>query len=217
LGDYREGIQQVEEASGIFKQLGLAEGEARCSMDLARLLYADNRLDAAQEVASRGIKLLSENGEHYQVCEVHRLLGIIYLSKGDRKKAVDHLQAAFEMASTSDWAQQLFWIHCDLARVLHDEGKYDETQAHVERAKSHALNHTYFLGHATKLQAELWYKQGKVEDARSEALRAIDVYERLGAARDVKGCSDLLRRIEGEAKKSHEPHDDDKVAGSDCG
>ena len=214
LGDYREGIQQVEEALGIFKQLGATVGEARCSMDLARLLYADNRLDAAQETASRGIHLLSENGQQYQVCEVHRLLGIIYHSKGDREKAVDHLQAAFEMASTSDWVQQSFLIHCDLARVLHDEGKYDEAQTHVERAKSHTLNHTYYLGHATKLQAELWHKQGKVEDARSEALRAVDMYERLGATRDVKGCSELLRRIEGEAEKSatpYEPHDDGEL------
>ena len=30
----------------------------------------------------------------------------------------------------------------------------------------------------------------------TEALRAADIYEKLGAARDVEGCRDLLRKIE---------------------
>jgi hypothetical protein len=33
-----------------------------------------------------------------------------------------------------------------------------------------------------ELQAQIWYKQDRLEEARSEALRAIDIYQKLGAA-----------------------------------
>ena len=208
---HKEGIQLVEEASEIFERLGNRVGQARCSMNLARLLYADSQLDAAGEAAFRAIDPLSEKGERNLVCELHCLLGQIYRSKGDREKVSNHLEIARRIASSFNWHQQLFRIHCDLARLSLDEGGFDDAQAHVERAKLHTLNHTYFLGHAMKLQAELWRGQGRLEEARSEALRAAEVYEKLGATKDLKKCSGLLRQIEEETNEpviSSEPADD---------
>jgi len=51
-----------------------------------------------------------------------------------------------------------------------------------------------------ELQATVWYKQDRVEEARAEALRAVDVYEKLGAARDLERCRELLQRIEKKMK-----------------
>ena len=208
---YKEGIQLVGEASEIFERFGNRVGQARCSMSLARLLYADNQLDAAEEAAFRAIDLLSETGEQYLVCKLHRLLGQIYRSKGDREKVSNHLEIARGIASSFNWHQQLFWIHCDLARLSVDEGGFDDAQAHVECAKLHTLNHTYLLGHAMKLQAELWYRQDRLEEARSEALGAAEVYDKLGATKDLKKCSGLLQQIEEERDESvipDEPGDD---------
>ena len=198
---YGEGMQLAKEASEVFKRLGDTVGQARCSMDLGRLLYADNQLDAAEEAASRAIDLLSEEGGRYMVCELHRLLSQIYRSKGDREKASNHLQIARELASSFNWHQQLFWIHCELARLSLENSGFDDAQAHVERAKSHTLNHTFFLGHTMKLQAELWCKQRRFDEARSEALRAANVYEKFGATKAVNNCNQFLRRIEGELNK----------------
>ena len=52
-----------------------------------------------------------------------------------------------------------------------------------------------------EVQAELWYKQDRVEEAKSEALRAADAYEKLGAAKDLKRCRVLLQWIEEEMNK----------------
>ena len=46
------------------------------------------------------------------------------------------------------------------------------------------------------LQASVWYEQRRLEEARSEALRAVDVYEKLRAASDLKSCRVLLRDIQ---------------------
>jgi hypothetical protein len=47
-----------------------------------------------------------------------------------------------------------------------------------------------------ELQALIWYQQGRLEEAKSEALRAVDVYGKLGAAKDVEDCRELLQEIE---------------------
>ena len=46
------------------------------------------------------------------------------------------------------------------------------------------------------LQARIWYQEGRFEEAKSEALRAVDIFEKLGAAADLKQCREFLKRIE---------------------
>ena len=47
-----------------------------------------------------------------------------------------------------------------------------------------------------ELQAGVWYEQHRLEEATSEALRAVDIYGRLGAAQDVEDCRKLLMDIQ---------------------
>jgi len=51
-----------------------------------------------------------------------------------------------------------------------------------------------------KLQAEVWHGQDKFEEARSEALGAVDLFQKLGAANRVEGTRELLLRIDGDAQ-----------------
>ena len=48
------------------------------------------------------------------------------------------------------------------------------------------------------MQASVWYKQHRLEEARPGALRAVDVCEKLGIAGRVKRCRALLQRIQEE-------------------
>jgi len=79
--------------------------------------------------------------------------------------------------------------------LFRDEGRFCDAQTHLEQAKSHAVNNAYHLGRATELQAEVWYRQHRLEEAESEALRAVDIFDKLGAAKDVERCRKLLRDI----------------------
>jgi len=47
-----------------------------------------------------------------------------------------------------------------------------------------------------ELQARVWYNQHRLEEARSEVLRAADVFEKLGAAKDLEGCRKLLQIVQ---------------------
>ena len=135
-------------------------------------------------------------GDQLRACECYRLLGSICRSKGEAKKAIKHFETALGIASPFNWRIQLFWIHHRLAFVLFfEEKRFDDAQAHVERAKSHAIDDLYLLGHASRLQAEFWYDQGRIEEAGSEVSRAIDAFEQLGATRDLAACRFILQCI----------------------
>jgi len=205
FGLYEEGIQKVQEALQILERLDNREGQANCLVYLASLLESTNNFDAAEEAASQAMDLFSEIGNPFRICQSHRLLGYIYHSKDETEKAVHHYEAALGIASPFNWPDQLFWIHHDLVRLLLHKGRFDDAQARIERAKSHTVKNIYTLGRATKQQAKLWYRQHRLEEARSEILRAADMFDKLGATTDLKSCKKLLRQIDEETNKPVTP------------
>ena len=196
MGFYEEGIRLVEEALEICERLGDEEAQADCFIMLAYLLRDDNQLDAAEKAALQIIDLVPENGRQSMVFESHRILGIICHSKGEREKAKGHFEVALGIASSFDWHDHLFWVHCSLADLFLDEGRYGDAHDHVDQAKSHAVNNAYYLGRAMIVQARVWCKQYELEEAMSEALRAVDIFEELGDAYQVGNCRRLLEQIE---------------------
>ena len=198
IGLHEEGIQQAREALEIYERLGDTGKQADCLIKLTSLLSSDKKFDAAEEAMFRAIALLPEEGEQFRFCQAHRVLGDIYQSKGEIEKAIHHFGIALAIATPFNWNESLFWTNCRLARLFRDEGRFEDAQAHLEHAKSHAVNGTYQMARAMEEQARLWYKQHKLEEARTEVLRAADIYDGIGAAKDVEDCRGLLRKIERE-------------------
>ena len=196
LGLCEEGIQQAKEALEIFEQLGGKLWQGTCLIHLTGLFLSDKQLDAAKDAASRAIDLFSEIDEGYHICASHRLLGDVYRSKGEREKAIHHFETALKIASPSSWHDQLFWIHHSLVELYLGEGHFEDANAHIQRAKSHALDNASNTIRAMKIQAQVWYQQGKLEDAASEASRALESSEKLGAAQEVDVCRNLLHKIQ---------------------
>jgi tetratricopeptide (TPR) repeat protein len=196
IGLCEEGIQQAKEALGIYERLGDTIGQGQCLIHLAYSLRSNKQFDAAEEAAFRALDLFPEKGEEHRVCESHRILGKIYQSKGDTKKAIHHFEVALGIASPFDWHNLLFCIHCELAKLFRNERRFDDAHTHIKHATSHTVDSTYNLGFAMELRAKVWYDQRRLEEAKSEALRAADIYEKLGAAKNVKDCRKLLQKIE---------------------
>ena len=201
MGLYEEGIQQSKEALGIFERLGNTAKQAECLIDLGRSLNDDKQLDAAEEAVSRAIDLLREKDEQFQVCEAHHVLGTTYTSKGETEKAVHHFEQALEIASSLMAVDRLvFWIRLSLAELFSGEGRLNDAHAHIEQAKSYAVNDAYLLARASRLQAGFWDQQHMFGEAKSEALRALDVFEKLGAADDAEKTRELLGEIDYDAR-----------------
>ena len=200
LGLYKEGIDQVKEALEVYERIGATTSQAGCLLTLARLLADDYQLDAAEEAASRVIKLLPEKGEEFRVCKAHRILGAIHSSKCNGEKALCHYGEAIRISSRFNWNNQLFWVHHDLAELFRSEGQFNDAHAHIEQARSHTENNAYYVAHAAIAQAHVYYRQRRLEDGTSEVLCALEIFGKLGALRDVGLCEDLLQKIEQETK-----------------
>jgi len=197
---YKEGIQQAKEGLEVFEQLGDTVEQAECLNTLGWLLCDDRQFDAAEAAVSRAFDLLPEKGNQFLVCRCHRGLGDIFRSKGDKEKAIHHYETALGVASSFDWHNELFWNHYFLAWLLSDQDRLDEANVHTEHAKSHVVNNQYHLGHTMYLQAKLWYQQRRFDEARSEVLRATDLYKKLGAVQELPRCKLLLMKIVSEGE-----------------
>jgi tetratricopeptide (TPR) repeat protein len=201
-----EGIRQAKEALEIVERIGDTIKQAECLDTLAWLLFDDQQPDAAEKAASRAIDLVPEKGQEFLVCDLHRVLGSISGSKGEKEKALHHLETSLRIASSFSWHQMLFWIHYGMAQLFGDRSELDgeiHESSHIERAKSHAVDGAmqYELGRAMHMQAEVWYRQLRLEDAKSEALDAIQIYEKFGVREELKLCRNLLQEVERAMKK----------------
>jgi tetratricopeptide (TPR) repeat protein len=195
---FREGRRQLEEALEIVERIGDTIEQAECLNLLAFLLIENGKPDAAEKAASRAIDLLPEKGQEYLASDLHLALGRVNQSKGEREKALRHYETGLRIASPFNWHYMIFWIHYQLAGLFGDERDLDDERAHIEQAKSYAVDGgmQYELGRATEMQARVWYRHFRFEDAESEALDAIQIYEKLGLAEDVSRCGRLLQKVE---------------------
>ena len=196
LGLPKEGIRQAKEGLKIYERLGNTVQHARCLDLLARLLCDDGQLEAAEEAAVQSSKLFPEKGHEYEICKSNRTLGDVYRFNGQRDKAIHQYQVALGMASSFNWRGQQFGINLSLSELFLAEKKFDDALAHVQQAKSHALHNLYYLGRVALLQARILCRQGSFEDATSEALRALEIFEQVGALKELEACRSLVREIE---------------------
>jgi len=191
---------KIVTALGIYEQLNNTLGQAQALQHLAWLLHGDNQLDAAEEAALQSIALLPNEGEQSIACRCYHTLGSICLSKGETETAITYFETALGIASSFNWHDQLFWNHCSLAELFSKQGKLSDAYTHIEHAKSYAINDTYLLGHAMRLQAGFLYHQDRLKEARSEASHAFTIFENSGAVVDAERCREILHNIERKMK-----------------
>ena len=194
LGFREEGIRQAREALDIFGRLGEAPDEARCLLILALLLCRDGQLDTAKEAAICAMDLM-ENRDQYRLCVCHGVLGQIQQSKGNTKEAIHHFEASLRLASSINSRVELAETHLGLAGLYTGQDKLNEAQTHIEHVKSLAQDDMFTLGRAFHHGARVLFGRKRFEEAKSEALRALVMFEKLGATENGEMTRELLEEI----------------------
>ena len=198
----KEGIRQVWEASEIFGWVGETGEQAHCLLVLALLLHEEEEFDEAEEAASRAMDLL-ENRDQNQLSQCHKALGRIQKSNRDREKAIHHFEESLRIASSIDSGGELVKTHLSLAELYLDEEKSNEAQGHIEHAKSCAGNNANLLGCIVFTNACFLGAQDRFEEAKSEALRALATFEKIGAtdlAESTRRFLEVIEERDGEGK-----------------
>ena len=191
------GIPLVKKALETFERLDRRVEQAQCLQCLARLLKFDSaHPGAAEEAASRSLDLLLGKDEEFLVCECYHILGGICGYHGEIGKAYNHFKTALGIASSFGWQDQQVQIHLSLASMFFQEKRFNDALVHVDRAKVHSIDDARLLGRAMNLRAITLYSQRRYEEAKSEALRAADVHEKLGDAGGLDASEEYLDLIE---------------------
>jgi len=184
---WKEGIQEAKEASEVFERFNDTACRVWSLVHFAWALCDDGQPGA--------INLLPEKGQHILASRGHCVLGEICVSGGGTEEAIHRFEVALGIAS-SNLVDQLFWAHFSLTRLFSVEGRFDDAYAHIENVRLHAINDTSHLARVSWLQAWFWDKQHRFEEARSEVLRALEMLEKLGAAKDAEEVRQFLRRTD---------------------
>ena len=194
---FEEGVREMKEALEVWERLGEITNQVMCLAQLAASLNAAGQLDAAEEAALRVVDLFPEN-EPLLACRCHHTLGDIYQSKGEIEKAIHHLEVALGIASSSNFPTLWSVVHLSLANLFAGEGRFDDAHTHTEHAKLQAANSndTCTLGLAMWYQAVFLHRQHRFEEAKSEAVRALEVFEKLGAADYAGDVMEVLRQMD---------------------
>jgi hypothetical protein len=100
--------------------------------------------------------------------------------------ATHHYEVALGIAYSFSRHDEQFWDHYNLAGLSLDRRRFNDAHPRLERAKSYTSNQIYFLGCAVGMQAMVWCWRRGPEEARSEALRALNIFGRLGATEDAE-------------------------------
>jgi len=192
---HEEGMLQAKESLEICEP-GDTVRKAHSLAILGLLLFAVKQLTAAEEAAFQAIDLLQGKGEGYIVGICHHALSMIYDSKGEREKAINHAEATIRLASSFNSPNMMFWNYLVLADSSYQAGRFDDVNVYIEHAKSYTVGSLYYYqGYVMEMQAKTWYQQDRLEEAKSKALDAIDAFERAGATQSEQQCRETLRMI----------------------
>ena len=111
--------------------------------------------------------------------------------------AINHFDAALGIATSLNSQEAQAAALSYFVVLLSGEEKFYDAQVYIERIK--AVGNPSNLGAVTLIQASLWMKQGRFEEAKFELSRVIGAHEEIGVSMFILGClKDLLRVIEGE-------------------
>lgn len=178
---------------------------------LAGFLRPNDQLGAPEETAS----LFPENNAQFEACTCYRILGDVHRSKGNRKKAIEHLEVALGVAPSHNWDMKAFLGRDSLAIImLSIEGRFDDANTRLERAQLRAVDNVFYLGQVMMLQASVWRSEGRLEEAATEVSRAADVFRQLGKVGIVEICRQFLCDIR--AAPSKPSFSDESDSNGEC-
>ena len=189
-----EGISQAGEASEIYERFNHTVGFAGSLRCLAWLLAEDGQADAAEEAITRATGISSSESAQ---SEHDHILGHVSLARGEMGAAITHHEKALGIAASLNSREGKSLIIRCLVHLLLKEGRFDDAQVHLEFLKSDAANDIVSLGLAALVQACVWRRQGRVEEAEAELSRVAGVYQKMGVSADfMERCNAFRRQID---------------------
>jgi tetratricopeptide (TPR) repeat protein len=187
-----EALTLYQLAVAAYQRIGDSRGLASTFHNMAITFRDLGRLDTADEYERRAIEFAREGGDDRLVAMARTGRAELSLRQGDPAlAAAGARRAAHDFAVLPEPVGEANALRLLGAAGL-ELGQLDDAGAALDRALDLAVEHGSAVveAEARASRAELAIAVGRAEEARPEALRAIEIFDRLGAAAE----RDALRR-----------------------
>jgi hypothetical protein len=188
ISDSGEGRESAEEALEIYERLGNTVGQALCLINLTRLFLERGQLDLGEEATSA--RSISSWGKANNTGSANLIeFSAGYIDSKGMSKAIHHLELALGIATPSDWHDGVTVLDSLRPRM-----PVSRAHAHLTTHKltSNTQSHTRSIAHITmalvaEMQATVWYRQDRPEEAGREARRAAEIYDGVRGEEHAEG------------------------------
>lgn len=178
------------------------EGEGLCLLNLAMVKLETKDLTGALDDIGRCIRIFRSEGIEKDLGTAYRVKAEIYLEMGWHQKASRAAKSAFDLSTQAEDRLELSQIHRVLAALQGSDANKKEEHYRKSISVAGSLDARYELGKALLAYGRfLLSSDGRLGEAVERLRDATEIFEHLGAARDLKtaqeACSDAVSRIAG--------------------
>ncbi len=136
LGRYDEASEITDTALRIFRELGNEAGAGQALTFLGIINRARTEYQRAIEAYTEAIAIREKLGDRRGQSQVLGNLGNVYLDLGDYERAVDAYTRSLGLAEAVGYAAQVAFSRANLAAVLGELGRTDESLVRLQEALS---------------------------------------------------------------------------------
>jgi predicted ATPase/class 3 adenylate cyclase len=209
MGDHTQAQKDLEAGLALSQRLGEEFGMVLALVGLAQLATLQGRYAEAIAHIEAVMDLPEIAGEH-QLTHAHWLLALAQAGKGDLQAGLETAEQGLQMARTAGLTEMEADCHRVLGVLRAQAGDHLEAEALLREAVDLylQLNAPYGQGQALFELGRLYQSLARIDEAaqaewRARALavlnEAIDEFEHLEAAFDLKMAQEVLQQLQAEA------------------
>ncbi|MGB0177199.1 MAG: tetratricopeptide repeat protein [Owenweeksia sp.] len=123
--------QYIEQSIAVAKEYELTPVLANAYNLKSELLLLDNKIDEAEDIANKALKMALDYHDQFEIAGSHCNLGLIASQRGDHEKAIKECTEAVALMVNYGDPYSISLYKSSLARVFLDAGLYNEGLKHL--------------------------------------------------------------------------------------
>jgi tetratricopeptide (TPR) repeat protein len=179
-GNIKEGLEQVQEAIKIYKNLNLQNKEAKASNNYGIILYYNNQLDEALVWFNNALKLSTNKKSTYYISALGNS-ALIFRARGEMQKALDFITRGYNLAKEIGLNRAISTFQNNMADTLRSVGNYVESKKNYEEALTRAreANDKRNIGMLSIGYANYWIELGDLDQSFEYLKDGLQIYDEM--------------------------------------
>jgi hydrogenase-4 transcriptional activator len=179
-GDWAEALTSLDKAIEIALRANLPNHEAAGRQTKAELLSAMGRYDEAEELVNRCIQLAEKDGDKWLESYAVRILGGVYLGRGQVDNALASLRQALRLSTSVGDHYGIAVAELALAEGHFQQGGYEQASEYVElaygRIKEEKSKSLLLSGTLQRLHGQIQGAYQHFSEAKNHLTQSLSVF-----------------------------------------